>query len=141
MPNFTIQKVEELHLIAKELLYYIHDNPVLAFYGKMGIGKTTLIKALCKEMFVENTVTSPTFALVNEYTTSSNETIYHFDFYRINKVEELFDLGYEEYFYSGKYCFVEWPELAENMLPDNTLKITLTEDSKGSRVISWNDSI
>ena len=137
MPNFTIHKIEELQAVAKELLFYIHDNPVLAFYGKMGIGKTTLIKALCKEMFVENTVTSPTFALVNEYTTKLNETIYHFDFYRINKIEEIFDFGYEEYFYSGNYCFVEWPELAENMLPDNTLKISLTEGEKGCRIISW----
>ena len=138
MPSFTIHKVEELQSVAKELLFYIQKNPVLAFYGKMGVGKTTLIKALCKAMFVESTVTSPTFALVNEYTTNSNETIYHFDFYRINKIEELFDFGYEEYFYSGNYCFVEWPELAENMLPDDTLKITLAEGEKGSRIISWN---
>ena len=138
MPNFTIHKIDELHAVANELLFYIQDNPVLAFYGKMGIGKTTLIKALCKEMFVGQTVTSPTFALINEYHTKSNEIIYHFDFYRINKVEELYDFGYEEYFYSGNYCFVEWPELAENMLPDNTLKVSLSEGAKGSRVISWN---
>jgi tRNA threonylcarbamoyladenosine biosynthesis protein TsaE len=137
MPSFTINSVEELQTVAKELLFYIHSNPVIAFYGKMGIGKTTLIKAICKEMFVEKTVTSPTFALVNEYKTPSDEMIYHFDFYRINKVEELYDFGYEEYFYSGHYCFVEWPELAENMLPDDTLKISLSEGEKGARIISW----
>ena len=137
MPSYTIHNVEELQTVAKELLFYIHDYPVLAFYGKMGIGKTTLIKALCKEMFVENTVTSPTFALFNEYTTSSKDIIYHFDFYRINKIEEIFDFGYEEYFYGGNYCFVEWPELIENMLPDNTMKISLTEGPKDSRIISF----
>jgi tRNA threonylcarbamoyladenosine biosynthesis protein TsaE len=137
MPSFTINSVEELQTVAKELLFYIRSNPVIAFYGKMGIGKTTLIKAICKEMFVEKTVTSPTFALVNEYKTPSDEMIYHFDFYRINKIEELYDFGYEEYFYSGHYCFVEWPELAENMLPDDTLKISLSEGEKGARIISW----
>ena len=137
MPSYTIHNVEELQTVAKELLYYIQDYPVLAFYGKMGIGKTTLIKALCKEMFVDNTVTSPTFALVNEYTTSSKNIIYHFDFYRINKIEEIFDFGYEEYFYGGNNCFIEWPEIIENLLPDNTLKISLTEGPKDSRIISF----
>jgi tRNA threonylcarbamoyladenosine biosynthesis protein TsaE len=137
MPNFSVKNISELQGVAKELLPYLHANPVLTFNGKMGAGKTTLIKAICKELGVTNVVTSPTFALVNEYSTSSNETIFHFDFYRINKVEEIFDFGYEEYFYSGHYCFVEWPELADAILPDDALQINITESSKGVRNISW----
>jgi len=139
MPNFSIKNISELQMVARELLPYLQANPVLTFYGKMGAGKTTLIKAICKEMGVTNIVTSPTFALVNEYTTTSSETIFHFDFYRINKIEEIFDLGYEEYFYSGHYCFVEWPELADSILPDDALQIKIVEGSKGVRKISWEE--
>ena len=139
MPNFNVKNISELQMVAKELLPYMHSNPVITFYGKMGAGKTTLIKAICKEMGVKNTVTSPTFALVNEYTTSSNETIFHFDFYRINNIEEIYDFGYEEYFYSGHCCFVEWPELADSILPDDALQIKIFESSRGIRKISWED--
>ncbi len=136
LPNtFKINNLKALQSAAKEIIPFILKQPVVAFYGKMGAGKTTLIKALCAELNVKNTVTSPTFALVNEYSSSSNEIIYHFDFYRINRIEELFDLGYEEYFYSGHFCFIEWPELAEDILPDDILKINIEVDSKNKRTI------
>jgi tRNA threonylcarbamoyladenosine biosynthesis protein TsaE len=108
----------------------IRENPsshIMAFYGKMGIGKTTLIKAICNYLNVTDIVGSPTFSIVNQYLTSSNQTLYHFDFYRIKKQEEVFDLGYEDYFFSGNYCFLEWPEKIEALLPDDCLKIYLDE--------------
>lgn len=110
---------------------------VFAFYGKMGAGKTTFIKAICEEMGVDDVITSPTFAIVNEYETSEEDTIYHFDFYRIKKIEEVYDMGYEEYFYSGNLCFIEWPELIEDLLPEDATKVTIEEAEDGSRVISF----
>ena len=110
---------------------------VFAFYGKMGAGKTTFIKAICEEMGVDDVITSPTFAIVNEYETSEEDTIYHFDFYRIKKIEEVYDMGYEEYFYSGNLCFIEWPELIEDLLPEDATKVTIKEAEDGSRVISF----
>ena len=133
--TIKINTLVMLQEAAKQIIPYIIQQPVVALFGKMGAGKTTLIKAICTQLKVKNTVTSPTFALVNEYSTQSDEIIYHFDFYRINKVEELFDLGYEEYFYSGHICFVEWPELAEDILPDDMLKIKIEVDSKNRRTI------
>ena len=111
-----------------------------AFYAPMGAGKTTFIKALCEELGVEDVITSPTFAIVNEYTSGDDSPlkgapIYHFDFYRIKKLEELYDMGAEEYFYSGCLCLMEWPELAEDILPEETHKITITPQPDGSRVI------
>lgn len=136
MQNFIAKNLKELEEVSKELIPYIIKNKVVAFYGKMGVGKTTLIKSICNLMQVNNTVTSPTFALVNEYSTHTGELIYHFDFYRVNKTEEIFDLGYEEYFYSGNFCFIEWPELAESVLLPDTLKIKIEEKDKGKRQIS-----
>ena len=107
-----------------------------AFYGAMGAGKTTFIKALCKALKVNGTVTSPTFALVNEYNTGNNGMVYHFDFYRINKPEEVFDFGCEEYFASGGYCFVEWPEKAEIALPTDICRVDIEEWTGGNRRIS-----
>jgi tRNA threonylcarbamoyladenosine biosynthesis protein TsaE len=138
MKSFNAHSIEELYKVAEEIIPYIIKQPVVAFQGKMGAGKTTLIKAICKVMNVQNTVTSPTFALVNEYTTLSGETIYHFDFYRINKVEEIYDFGYEEYFYSGKFCFIEWPELAEQLLLPDTLIVNIDVDLKHRRIITLN---
>lgn len=119
---------------------------VIAFYGKMGAGKTTFIKALCEELGVEDVITSPTFAIVNEYEVneksllftlhSSLKKIYHFDFYRIKKIEEVYDMGYEDYFYSGNLCLIEWPELIEDLLPEEALCVTIEEQSDGSRLIS-----
>lgn len=140
MKQFVVQSIDELQKVAEEIIPYIIKQPVVAFQGKMGAGKTTLIKAICKVMDVQNTVTSPTFSLVNEYTTLSGQTIYHFDFYRINKVEEIYDFGYEDYFYSGKFCFIEWPELAEQLLLPDTLVITIDVDAKHRRTISLNST-
>ena len=113
------------------------DNTVFALYGKMGAGKTTFIKALCQELGVEDVVTSPTFAVINEYRSDiAGELIYHFDFYRIKKLEEVYDMGYEDYFYSGALCFIEWPELVEELLPGNTITVTSEELEDGSRKLT-----
>ncbi len=117
----------------------INDNPqcrIMAFYGKMGIGKTTLIKAICHYLDVTDIVGSPTFSIVNQYLTQSNNTLYHFDFYRLKKQDEAFDLGYEDYFFSGNYCFIEWPEKIEALLTDDCLKVYLDEKD-GLRNISY----
>lgn len=124
--------LEELPQIAKELLSAIGNHKIITFYGEMGAGKTTLIKQLCKTLKVTDTIQSPTFSIVNEYLTEDNQQIYHFDFYRIKEEEEALDFGVEEYFYSGNYCFIEWPEKIPNLIPENAVKvsITLTEDNK-----------
>lgn len=111
------------------------DNKVFAFHGSMGAGKTTFIKALCEELGVTETVGSPTFAIINEYKDGQGLPIYHFDFYRINKLEEVYDFGYEDYFYSGNLCLIEWPELVESLLPENTVRISIEELEDGSRII------
>lgn len=108
---------------------------LIAVYGRMGSGKTTFIKAVCKEMGVSDTVTSPTFTLVNEYRRPGDRPVYHFDFYRIRKITEVLDFGIEEYFDSGSPCFMEWPELIEQLLPPETLRIAITVDPDGSRII------
>ena len=109
------------------------DNTIFAFYGKMGAGKTTFIKAVCEELGVDDTVTSPTFAIVNEYEAAQGRPIYHFDFYRIKKVSEAYDMGCEEYFYSGHPCFIEWPELIEEVLPEETVNVTIEALPNGER--------
>jgi tRNA threonylcarbamoyladenosine biosynthesis protein TsaE len=106
----------------------------------MGAGKTTLIKAICSEAGVAENVTSPTFSLVNAYKTSDNKTIYHFDFYRINNISEVYDLGYEEYFYSGEMCFIEWPEMIEELLPENTLRIYIKVVDDNKRELTINEN-
>lgn len=124
--------LEDLPQIAKELLSAIGNHKIITFYGEMGAGKTTLIKQLCKTLKVTDTIQSPTFSIVNEYLTEDNQQIYHFDFYRIKEEEEALDFGVEEYFYSGNYCFIEWPEKIPNLIPEKAVKvsITLTEDNK-----------
>lgn len=118
MESIHIQSLNELDEAASQLLKAIYPNRIVCLYGAMGAGKTTLIKSICKALGVTDTVVSPTFALINEYTTSSGEPVYHFDFYRINKIEEVYDFGYEEYFYSSHgICLIEWPELIEDILP------------------------
>ena len=136
MSTITISNLETIHEAAKEFIRLMGDDTVFAFYGKMGAGKTTFIKALCKELGVEDEVNSPTFAIINEYRSQTTaELIYHFDFYRIKKLEEVYDLGYEDYFYSGALCFIEWPELVEELLPLDAKKVTITENPDGSRMI------
>ena len=130
-----IGSLSEINAVAEKFIEAHPVDRLFAFYGKMGSGKTTFIKALCEKLHVIDYVTSPTFALINVYETEQFQEIYHFDFYRIKSMDELFDLGYEEYFFSDKYCFVEWPELIEPLLPANTIRISITETQSGSRII------
>ncbi|MDR3134373.1 MAG: tRNA (adenosine(37)-N6)-threonylcarbamoyltransferase complex ATPase subunit type 1 TsaE [Prevotellaceae bacterium] len=135
--NITISGVDDLPLVAKALLPALQYTKVAAFYGDMGIGKTTLIKALCQTLGATGTVNSPSFALVNEYHDSEGTPIYHFDFYRIQTIEEVYDLGYEEYFYSGRLCLLEWPEKILPLLPPGTLHVYLHLSKQGKRVIRF----
>lgn len=116
----------QLPEIARELINHCPNQRVFAFYGEMGAGKTTFIKALCSELGVTDIIQSPTFAIINEYRRQNGEPVYHFDFYRIKKLEEAYDIGYEDYLYSGCYCFIEWPELIEELLPAGTVRVTIT---------------
>ena len=135
--TITIKDLDHIEEAAREFIGQMGDDTVFAFYGKMGAGKTTFIKALCKLLGVEDEVNSPTFAIINEYRSQTTaELIYHFDFYRIKKLEEVYDLGYEDYFYSGALCFIEWPELVEELLPLDAKKVTITENGDGSRTIN-----
>ena len=133
--EIRIQDLDHIHEAAREFIAQIGDRRVFAFYGKMGAGKTTFVKAVCEELGVEDVITSPTFAIVNEY--KGVDTIYHFDFYRIKKLEEVYDMGYEDYFYSGNLCFIEWPELIEELLPDDAVCVNIVEQSDGSRIVSF----
>ncbi len=132
-------KIDSLATIdeaARSFVGAMGDNTVFAFYGSMGAGKTTFIKALCEALGVtDDVITSPTFAIVNEYRSESGELIYHFDFYRIKRLEEVYDMGYEDYFYSGALCFIEWPELVEELLPQDTVRVTIEEQPDGSRLL------
>ena len=121
---------------AQELLQTFPDDRFFAFYGKMGAGKTTLIKELCRALGSDDNVCSPTFAIVNEYMTSGGEPVYHFDFYRINSLSETYDIGYEEYFYSGYYCFTEWTEKVEPLLPETYITVCIEELPSGQRLIT-----
>lgn len=132
--EIKIQDLEHISEAAKQFVDQIGNHKVFAFYGSMGAGKTTFIKAVCEELGVEDVITSPTFAIVNEYT-GKEGTIYHFDFYRIKKLEEVYDMGYEDYFYSGALCFIEWPELIEEVLPNDAVKVSITEKEDGARAI------
>ncbi|HAQ18724.1 MAG TPA: tRNA (adenosine(37)-N6)-threonylcarbamoyltransferase complex ATPase subunit type 1 TsaE [Prolixibacteraceae bacterium] len=135
MLQTQISDLSALGESVKLLLNTFPEDRVFAFYGAMGAGKTTFIKALCRELGSTDNVTSPTFALINEYTTSSGSVIYHFDFYRIKKMEEAFDLGYEDYIYSGNYCFIEWPEMIEPLLPEGIIEVRIREGKKGIRLV------
>ncbi|HOT65399.1 MAG TPA: tRNA (adenosine(37)-N6)-threonylcarbamoyltransferase complex ATPase subunit type 1 TsaE [Dysgonamonadaceae bacterium] len=124
-----------MHQAARQFLAEIDNQNVFAFYGDMGAGKTTFIKAVCEELGVQEPVTSPTFAIINEYRDKKGKSIYHFDFYRIKKLEEVFDFGYEDYFYSGNLCFIEWPELVESLLPENVVRLSLRQTENGARIL------
>ena len=138
--EIKIQSLEQIHEAAREFISAMGDNTVFALYGKMGAGKTTFVKALCEELGVSDVITSPTFAIVNEYRSDENgELIYQFDFYRIKKLSEVYDMGYEDYFYSGALCFIEWPELVEELLPGDAVKVTIEELEDGTRKIVIND--
>lgn len=137
--KIQISSLEKLSEAAKQLIPFLQKHKIIAFYGPMGVGKTTFINALCNELGVSDNISSPTFAIINQYDTKTGNPIYHFDFYRINKLEEVFDFGYEDYFYSGNYCFIEWPEKIETILPEETLKLTISEEQDGSRLISFDE--
>lgn len=130
------EHIKDLNRIAKRLIGEFHGERIFAFYGKMGAGKTTFIQSVCKALGSEDTVTSPTFALINEYKTGDRQSVFHFDFYRIKNMEEAFDLGYEDYLYSGSYCLIEWPELIEPLLPENIIKVKIEVAEDRSRNIS-----
>lgn len=133
-----ISSLADLSAAAKDFLNSIGETPVLAFSGEMGAGKTTFIQSICRELGVPEDVNSPTFSLVNEYFTSRGESLYHFDLYRIEDPDELFDLGYEEYFFSGKRCFIEWPEKASHLIPDDALMVFIEAKEDGSRELRFN---
>lgn len=135
--EIKINSLDTIQDAAKSFVQNMGDNTVFAFYGKMGAGKTTFIKAVCECLGVEDVINSPTFAIVNEYRSASGELIYHFDFYRIKKLEEVYDMGYEDYFYSGALCFIEWPELIEELLPEDAVRVTITENEIGTRDIKF----
>jgi tRNA threonylcarbamoyladenosine biosynthesis protein TsaE len=123
--TFFVDKEIELEPIAQQILAKCNSQRVFTFSGNLGTGKTTFIKYLCKVLGVEEQVTSPTFALVNEYLGANKLKIYHFDFYRIKNIQEAYDMGYEEYFYSGNYCFIEWPELIKELVPEDAVNISI----------------
>ena len=141
--EISIQNLDSIREAAREFIQHIGETRVFAFYGKMGAGKTTFVKAICEELGVEDVITSPTFSIINEYSLTSHllpltsSSIYHFDFYRIKKLEEVYDMGYEEYFYSGALCLIEWPELIEEILPDDAVRVSITEQEDGSRIVSF----
>ena len=134
--EIKINSLADINGAAKQFIENMGDSKVFAFYGKMGAGKTTFIKAICEELGVDDVITSPTFAIVNEYqSATTGDSIYHFDFYRIKKLEEEYDMGYEDYFYSGSLCFLEWPELIDDLLPEDATKVTIEATEEGGRIV------
>ena len=134
--EIKIQSIDTIREAAREFIEKMGDHKVFAFYGKMGAGKTTFVKAICEELGVNDVITSPTFAIVNEYE-AHDASIYHFDFYRIKKIEEVYDMGYEDYFYSGGLCFIECPELIEDLLPEDAVKVTISVNDNDERIVSF----
>jgi tRNA threonylcarbamoyladenosine biosynthesis protein TsaE len=135
MGKITVNSLEELPSVAKQLIKSFDGQKVIAFYGEMGAGKTTLIKAICEELGVADNISSPTFSIVNEYKSPKGK-IYHFDFYRLKSIGEAYDLGYEDYFYSKAYCLIEWPEKIADLMPLEYEKVTITKDGE-KRIISF----
>lgn len=137
MNTIQIESPDTIREAAREFIAQMDDRTVFAFYGPMGVGKTTFIKAICEELGVEDVINSPTFAIINEYRSdTTGELIYHFDFYRITKLSEAEDIGTEDYFYSGALCFIEWPEKIEDLLPGDVVNVTLSENPDGSRTVT-----
>ena len=135
MKTIAIDSLESIDAAAKKFADALGENRIVAFYGSMGAGKTTFISALCRYFGVEDDVCSPTFTIVNEYRAADGESIFHFDFYRIDSLKEAVDIGFEEYLYSGSLCLIEWPEKVEALLPEDTLNVKITATGDDSRVI------
>ena len=139
LKTFTISSLEEIDKVAQEFISYISESDlqsnIFAFYGKMGAGKTTFIKAICNALGVKDNVNSPTFAIINEYKSAKGFPIYHFDFYRINKIQEAFDIGTEDYFSGNGLCLIEWPEKIAEILPEDCIKVSITTNPDLSRTI------
>ncbi|MBO4657393.1 MAG: tRNA (adenosine(37)-N6)-threonylcarbamoyltransferase complex ATPase subunit type 1 TsaE [Bacteroidales bacterium] len=135
MKTIAIDSLESIDAAAKEFAQLLGDNRIVAFYGSMGAGKTTFISALCRYLGVEDDVCSPTFTIVNEYRAADGDSIFHFDFYRIDSLKEAMDIGFEEYLYSGSLCLIEWPEKVEQLLPEETLNVTIAATGDDSRII------
>jgi len=138
MKKIRIEKKSELGKVVQTILNEYKEFRIFAFYGELGSGKTTTIQEICKGLNMKDLVNSPTFSIINEYRSENDEVVYHFDFYRIEKIEEVFDVGYEDYFYSGDYCFIEWPELIEGILPADTIPVNI-EVGTGEVRIFWFD--
>lgn len=136
MNQLIISNIDEIKLVAKEFLNLIGDKKVVAFYGHMGAGKTTFIKAICEQLGSKDIAVSPTFAIINEYSIDNYNSIFHFDMYRIEKIEDAINIGTLEYFDSGNYCFIEWPEMIEDILPENCLRVKIFEEN-GKRIIQF----
>ena len=135
--ELQIRILDEIRAVAKEFVAALGNRTVVAFYGKMGVGKTTFIKAVCEVLGVTDVINSPTFAIVNEYMSGAREPVYHFDFYRIRRPEEVLDIGFYEYVDSGCLCLMEWPELIEDLLPDETVRVNITENDDKSRTLTF----
>ena len=133
--EIRIDSLDNINDAARAFIAAMGQNTVFAFYGKMGAGKTTFTKAVCQALGVSDVINAPTLAIVNEYRADNGRQIYHFDFYRIKKLEEVYDMGYEDYLYSGALCFIEWPELIEELLPTDAVKVYIEELPDGSRVV------
>jgi len=138
MSEVFLCRLSQLKEIAAKLLQNFPAGRIFAFYGSMGAGKTTFIKVICRQLFVRDIVNSPTFAIVNEYLRESGGSVYHFDLYRLKSWQELLDIGYEDYFYSGNFCLIEWPEKIENLLPDDTVRVKIELSAeRDQRIITF----
>lgn len=137
MKDIVIKGLDRIDDAAREFLEEIGNNKIIALYGSMGAGKTTFVTAICRVLGVEDVVNSPTFTIVNEYETQKGEAVFHFDFYRIKSLREVEDLGFEEYVYSDSLCLMEWPEMIEEILPQETLKVSISEQEDGTRLIKF----
>jgi tRNA threonylcarbamoyladenosine biosynthesis protein TsaE len=135
MPRFYIENTDSVPAVAAEFIRTYPGCRIFAFTGELGSGKTTFIKALCRELGVTDLVSSPSFAIIHEYQSEKSDKLYHFDFYRIKKLEEAYDIGYEEYFYSGNYCFIEWADKAESLLPSGTIHVHIVVDENSGRIL------
>ena len=133
--KFKIKSIKEINVVARQFIEKMGNRKVFLFNGKMGAGKTTLIKAICEEMGVQETVNSPTFSIINEYEAANGEIIYHFDCYRIKNIEEALNIGVEEYLYSGNYCFIEWSENIASLLPNDAVNVEIIENVDGTRIV------